>query len=150
LHLAGFGDDELKVMDNIAEDLQRANRSIASVRLPGGSNTAQDVMAARFGKDGSVLLKIILASAGSGAGIGLLSNSVTGAAAMLGAGLIGAMRQKGIRTVDDLVRDALLNPARARSLMVKASPGNLKLVGPSMAQQYRLAAMSSIGASATP
>ena len=150
LRIAGFGDDELKMMDNIAEDLQRANRSLASVRLPGGSNTTQDVIASRAGKDGSVMLKILLASAGSGAGVGMLSNSMTGAVAMLGAGVVGAMRQKGIRTVEDLVKDALLNPERARFLMMKASPGNIKLVGPSMIQQYRRAAVASIAASATP
>lgn len=150
LHIAGFGDDELRLMDNIAEDLQRANRSLASVRLPGGSNTTQDMIASRAGKDGSVMLKIMLASAGSGAGVGMLSNSMTGAVAMLGAGVIGAMRQKGIQTVNDLIKDALLNPERARFLMMKASPGNLKLAGPSMIQQYRRAAMASVAASATP
>jgi len=149
LRIAGFSDDELQMMDNIAEDLQRANRSLASVRLPGGSNTTQDVIASRAGKDGSVMLKILLASAGSGAGVGMLSNSMTGAAAMLGAGVVGAMRQKGIRTVEDLVKDALLNPERARFLMMKASPGNIKLVGPSIIQQYRRAAVASIAASAT-
>jgi hypothetical protein len=150
LRIAGFGDEELQMMDNIAEDLQRANRSLASVKLPGGSNTTQDMIASRAGKDGSVLFKILLASAGSGAGVGLLSNSMTGAAAMLGAGVIGAMRQKGVRTVDDLIKDALLNPERARLLMMKASPGNIKLAAPSIIQQYRRAALASIAASATP
>jgi hypothetical protein len=150
LRIAGFGDDELKLMDDIAEDLQRANRSLASVKLPGGSNTTQDMISSRAGKDGSVMLKILLASAGSGAGVGMLSNSMTGAVAMLGAGVVGAMRQKGIHTVNDLVKDALLNPERARYLMMKASPGNIKLVGPSMIQQYRHAAVASLAASATP
>lgn len=150
LRIAGFGDDELKLMDNIAEDLQRANRSMASVKLPGGSNTTQDMISSRAGKDSSVMLKILLASAGSGAGVGMLSNSMAGAVAMLGAGVVGAMRQKGIHTVNDLVKDALLNPERARLLMMKASPGNIKLAGPSMIQQYRRAALASIAASATP
>ncbi|WP_316358976.1 hypothetical protein [Devosia sp.] len=150
LRIAGFGDEELKLMDNIAEDLQRANRSLASVKLPGGSNTTQDMISSRAGKDSSVMLRILLASAGGGAGVGMLSNSMTGAAAMLGAGVVGAMRQKGIHTVNDLVKDALLNPERARLLMMKASPGNIKLAGPSMTQQYRRAALASLGASATP
>ena len=150
LRIAGFGDDELKVLDNLAEDLQRANRSLASVRLPGGSNTAQDVIASKLGKDGSVLMKIIVASLVGGGGVGIMTNSVTGLAATLGAGVVGAMRQKGIQTVNDLVKDALLNPERARLLMMKASPGNLKLVGPSMIQQYRRAAAASLAGSATP
>jgi hypothetical protein len=150
LRIAGFGYEELRLMDDIAEDLQRANRSLASMKLPGGSNTTQDMISSRAGQDGSVMLKILLASAGSGAGIGMLSNSMTGAAAMLGAGVIGAMRQKGIHTVNDLVKDALLNPERARILMMKVSPGNLKLVGPSMIQQYRRAAAASLAGSATP
>jgi hypothetical protein len=105
------------------------------------------MISSRAGKDSSVMLKILLASAGSGAGVGMLSNSMTGAVAMLGAGVVGAMRQKGIHTVNDLVKDALLNPERARLLMMKASPGNIKLAGPSMIQQYRRAAIASIAAS---
>lgn len=150
LKLAGFTDDELRLMGDIAEDLQRANRSLASVKLPGGSNTTQDMIASRAGKDGSVLLKILVASAVGGGGVGMMTNSITGMAATIGAGVVGAMRQKGIRTVDDLVKDALLNPQRAKYLMMKASPGNIKLMGPSMIQQYRRAAVAAMGASVTP
>ncbi|ODT80967.1 MAG: hypothetical protein ABS76_14360 [Pelagibacterium sp. SCN 64-44] len=150
LKLAGFTDDELKLMGDIAEDLQRANRSLASVKLPGGSNTTQDMIASRAGKDGSVLLKILVASAVGGGGVGMMTNSITGMAATIGAGVVGAMRQKGIRTVDDLVKDALLNPQRAKYLMMKASPGNMKLIGPSLIQQYRRASVAAMGASVTP
>lgn len=150
LRIAGFGDDELKLMENIADDLRRANRSLASVRLPGGSNTAQDTIAARAGKEGSVLLKILLTSAVGGGSVGMMTNSLTGIAATIGAGVVGAMRQKGIQTVGDLVKDALLNPQRAKYLMMKASPWNIKLAAPSMMQQYRRAAVASIAASATP
>lgn len=110
LKAAGFGDDQLELMGRIAADLRQANRSISAARIPGGSNTAQDVIAARmFGQAGNMLKYAMAALAGSTAAGGL------GAVAAV---VINGMRDAGLRSIDDLVREALLDPALARMLLV--------------------------------
>jgi hypothetical protein len=46
LRAAGFTPDEIQTIQNVAADIRRANRSISAVRIPGGSNTAQDIYSA--------------------------------------------------------------------------------------------------------
>lgn len=119
LKVAGFTDDEIKLMTAIADDLQQANRSVAGVRIPGGSNTAQDLnAAARVAKAGGASAIKLLQIAAGGSG-GLLGGPVT---AVLGAGagyIVAGMREAGMRTVDDLVRAAMLDPALARMLLAR-------------------------------
>ncbi|OQP84607.1 hypothetical protein BTR14_18415 [Rhizobium rhizosphaerae] len=43
LRAAGFSNNELALMGCLAEDLQRANRSNAAVKLSNASDTAEDV-----------------------------------------------------------------------------------------------------------
>jgi len=117
LRAAGFLENDIATMEAIAADLQRANRSIAGVRIPGGSNTAQDTLAAgdramsNFGRLLSVL--------GAGAGA-YVSGPLASMAGVMGAQTVSAMRRAGLETVDDLVADALLHPGVARILLSKA------------------------------
>lgn len=124
LRVAGFSDDEIEIMGRIADDLQRANRSIASVKNPGGSNTAQDTLALRDADQGGTLLAKALAGMvgpASGASAGFMVGNGPGALiGGAGAMLLGKMRQAGIEKIDDLVADALLNPGRARILLSQA------------------------------
>ena len=140
---AVFSDGELGTMQAVADDLQRANRSIAAVKLPGGSNTAQDTLA--VGKSdtaGSALMKIVLAS-GGGAGIGsLFGGPLGGTAAAIGTGTVAALRQAGLHKVDDLVRDAMLDPATARILLAKAPAKGDSGPYIALAQRYRRAALA--------
>jgi len=114
---AGFAEGDIATMEAIAADLQRANRSIAGVRIPGGSNTAQDMLAAgdramsNFGRLLSVL--------GAGAGA-YVSGPLASMAGVMGGETVSAMRRAGLKTVDDLVADALLHPGVARILLSKA------------------------------
>lgn len=117
LRAAGFPENDLTAMEAIAADLQRANRSVAGVRIPGGSNTAQDTLAAsnrsmsNFGR----LLSVI--GAGSGAYLGGWPASIVG---VMGGQAVSAMRRAGLETVDDLIADALLDPRVARVLLSKS------------------------------
>lgn len=144
LRVAGFKESDIEVMQAIAADLQRANRSIASVRLPGQSNTAQDLTAIKADdKPSSMLVKVLVATGGGGAAVGMQSGStgmVLASVATLGTALIQALRQNGINTVDELVRDALLHPDRARMLMMNVRPSEVKNAANYVAQQYRAAA----------
>jgi len=119
-----FSDQELGSMRAIAQDLKRANRSISS-KLPGGSNTAQDLAAmASADLKPTLLNKIITHAIGGGAGFAALGDVLTPGlgtlAGIVGTHVLGGMREAGIRSVEDLVRDAMLNPELAKSLLAKA------------------------------
>jgi hypothetical protein len=117
-----FNEDEVKSMQAIADDLHRSNRSIAAIKLPGGSNTAQDVAAmAQHGLGTSLLAKLIVHGTGIGAG-GVLGNIPGAIAGYLGAHAAVHMRDAGINNVDRLVREALLNPNVARDLLKRVGP----------------------------
>lgn len=116
-----FSDSELNSMRAIAQDLKRANRSIASSKLPGQSNTAQDLAAMQANNLGSSLLgKIFTHVVGTGAGFLGGAGPIGAAAGFLGSHVLVGMREAGIRNVEDLIRDAMLNPDLAKSLMMKA------------------------------
>ena len=144
---AVFSDNELGTMQAVADDLQRANRSIAAVKLPGGSNTAQDTFAVgKSDTPASALMKIVLASGGA-AGIGaIFGGPIGGAAAAIGTGTVQALRQAGLHKVDDLVRDAMLDPATARILLAKAPAKGDSGPYIALAQRYRRAALAGAGA----
>jgi hypothetical protein len=111
-----LSEKELQSVAAIADDLQRANRSVAAVKLPGGSNTAQDTLSAGRGS-GSLLGRFWQVAAASG---GFLSSGGWGAlAAWLGTRAVMSMRAAGVQKVDELIRDALLDPGLANILLLK-------------------------------
>ncbi|GAA4169495.1 hypothetical protein [Shinella granuli] len=115
LRSAGFTDDEIRTIQNIAADIRRSNRSISAVRIPGSSNTAQDIYAAaKSDAAGSVLSRILGAYATGG--------SIVSA---VGGKMASALREAGFQSVDDILADALLNPARAK-LLLQQMPKNVE------------------------
>ncbi|MET0446604.1 MAG: hypothetical protein ABW151_18640 [Pseudorhodoplanes sp.] len=115
-----LGEEGVNMLRAVAADLNRANRSISAVKLPGGSNTAQDTAQ----RGGSILSQIIRRGAESliGAGTGSAFGPVGTAAGALGGVVIGALREAGVKKVDDLVKLAMLNPDVARRLLAKNPP----------------------------
>ncbi|MFG1257300.1 hypothetical protein V5F79_08225 [Xanthobacter flavus] len=130
-----FSSEEVAAMQAIAADLHRANRSISSNKLPGMSNTAPELIAAAKNAGGQSWLGRLLApEVASGAGAAAGSMVAGGLGAAVGSALASrlgraaeGMRAAGLASVDDIIRDALLNPERARALLVKVparvSPG---------------------------
>lgn len=117
-----FKDGELNALRWIAADLQRSNRSLNAVRIPGQSNTAQDLIAAGAVPAGEAsMLARILATVGpsvGGAAAGMaLAGPIGTLVGIVGAGAVQAMRKAGLEKVDDLIKDAMLNPDRARLLL---------------------------------
>ncbi|WEZ84642.1 hypothetical protein P6U16_08740 [Rhizobium sp. 32-5/1] len=146
LRLAGFSDDEIKLMTSVASDIQRANRSLTAVKLPGGSNTAQDWQKVREGDAPTTILgRILMATAATG---GFASGGIGGGiVGVLGAKTAGALREFGIESVNDLVADAMLNPGRARLLLSKYQPRTAKSVGDMLARVYRRSIVPSVAVS---
>ncbi|GLI24558.1 hypothetical protein GGQ86_004261 [Xanthobacter flavus] len=141
---------EIMTLQAIAADLKRSNRSIAAVKLPGGSNTAQDLNGIAKVNSGESWLSRILspgALASAGAAAGSVAGGGIGAAAGAGGGaqlgrVIQAMRQAGLQSVDQIVTDAMLNPERARALLaqVKGEPTTGQAI--SLARVYMRAAVA--------
>lgn len=148
LRAAGFNDDEIARMVDVADDLQRANRSLSSVRIPGQSNTAQDLLAAkaRF-TAGSFLRKLVVGSA-LGGGAWMVTGPWVGAAVGISSAVVSALRASGVQQVDELVKDALLNPNLARLLLSKVGPKTERQISMTFAQLYRRAALAGVAAGA--
>ncbi|MBB3770971.1 hypothetical protein FHS55_001566 [Angulomicrobium tetraedrale] len=147
-----FSPAETSSMKAIADDLQRSARSVNAVKLPGRSNSPQDIVAQMRASNQpeSLLARILTSGASLGAGAIATGSGWGALAGVAGAELIGALRRAGITKVDDLVTDALLNPDRARALLAKY-PGTLsKGQRTALIQRYRrswpVAATMSAGA----
>lgn len=116
LHLV-FSPDEVRTMEAVAEDIQRAKRSQNAVRLPGGSNTAQD---------SQNLVQRVTDAAGKswlhvlGGALGAHFGPFGAAAGVMTAHLTQALRARGIARVDQLVSEAMLDPKLARELLKNA------------------------------
>lgn len=115
-----FTEAEVEAMKAVASDIMRANRSRDAVRLPGQSNTPQDLLARESYNHEPSWLHRLLGAAGPAIG----ATAATGSAGVgLGAGIVGnavvAARKAGLEKVDDIISDAMLNPERAALLLAK-------------------------------
>lgn len=139
-----FEPDQLRLMKAVALDLQRANRSIVSTKLPGGSNTAQDMAA--LGSQ-SIIGRMAAEAAASGAG-GHAAGLGGGVMGWLGVKAAGALRDAGLARIDNLIQEAMLNPSLAKALLAKVptlpDTGSASTLG---ARLRQLAIASSVEAS---
>lgn len=114
-----FTPEEVRSMEAIAEDLQRANRSISATKLPGGSNSPQDFWATlKRAKvpGGHSLMNVLAAVAGEHQG------GLVGAVALAGlTHFAQALHGAGAARIDGLVTQAMLNPKLAAELLKKVS-----------------------------
>lgn len=140
LGAAGFSGDELALLDDLAADLQRANRSVASVKLPGQSNTAQDLMAAKPDDTPMTLLSRMAIASATGGGATLALGPMVGIPVGVSVAVLGQLRRNGLSTIDDIVRDAMLNPELARALMIKATPKEAAKRAVDFGQMFRRSA----------
>lgn len=144
---------EIMTLHAVAADLKRSNRSLTAVKIPGQSNTTQDLNGlAKVNGAESWLSRILSpgALASAGAAAGSMTAGGIGAAAGAGGGahlgrVIEAMRQAGLQSVDDIVRDALLNPERARALLAQVKGEPTKGQAISLARVYMRAAVAPDG-----
>ncbi|OYW61989.1 MAG: hypothetical protein B7Z30_00645 [Rhizobiales bacterium 12-68-15] len=139
-----FSPEELSNMDAVAADLKRAERSNSAVKLPGGSNTAQDITAiSRFATQPSILSQVLLRAGGAVAGT-LTSGPIGTLAGVLGTEAVLAARNAGLKNVDDLVREAMLNPERAKALLAKAPASPHKINAISFVQRFNRGAAGAL------
>jgi hypothetical protein len=114
-----FDSDQVKVMEGIANDLQRIQKPNSVARLPNGSSaTAQDSR--------NILETLLRASEGKKLPLGLAGAAyMTGlgpfwtAASGLGSLAFNALRSAGIRNMDQLLVEAMRNPDVGLALLAK-------------------------------
>jgi hypothetical protein len=142
-----FSPDQMDAMNAIAADLARSNRSIVGSKIPGQSNTAQDI--AGMSKM-SLLRRYLGQGAATAAGaiggylVGDFHGAIEGAGgAALIKGAMDRLRATGIARTDELTTEALLHPELAKALLTVASPGNRPFIAQRLASQ-----LGTLGASA--
>ncbi|WP_395697200.1 hypothetical protein [Methylocella sp.] len=111
-----FNDAELESMTNVAADMRRANRSLNAVRIPNQSNTAQDLTAVSRGRPSVLELLISAKDAPGGMIAATMLGHAFGAPAIV-ASVAASFRQAGLARVDDVLKQALLDPKLAKSLL---------------------------------
>ena len=122
---AGFTEGQISIMRALANDLQRAQRTMQATALPASPNTAADVMGAmrsaakESGKPS--LLSKILAGTWGGLHVGGPAGALTGAAGAIGEHLTRAMRGAGLAKARDIVQAGILDPEIGRQLLRRAS-----------------------------
>lgn len=105
-----FTPAEIDSMTAVAADLQRANRSVSAVRIPGQSNTVQDLYGQ--GRSAKSMLEAAMRFGDFGAHGPISKLSLTA-----GRAVVGIMRQANINRVDELLTQAMLHPDIARELL---------------------------------
>jgi hypothetical protein len=140
LRAAGFTDPEIRSMRALADEASQAARIAKSARPDeaGAGDVAQNIL--RFGlgpraTPRSLFLRMAVQSAGYAILPSIFGGPVAGLVALIGAGAVNALRAKGLQSVDELFREALLDPALARKLLAKVNNKNLKPAVNSFRQQ---------------
>lgn len=123
-----FSPDEVANLGAIAADLQRSQRTLNATRLPGQSNTAQDwyKTQAKLAETHQSSLFSKLWKAGLAGGELGVTGAISSMVSTVGAHVAQSMRAAGLKNVDDIVREALLNPEFAKALLMKQSPAQIK------------------------
>lgn len=115
-----FRPEEIASMKAVAADMQRANRSLSAVKIPGQSNTAQDLTSIKTNAGGQSWMSQLFIDGAAAVGAMALSHNPIVAAGAAGMAQVGnTIRAAGFKKVDDLVTQALLNPDLAKALLAK-------------------------------
>lgn len=129
-----FSEDELRQMEGVGRDLERSNRSVTGVKIPGSSDTAPNLAQAikatgKMSYAQYLLLEIAGAAGGALAGLpvfGSVAGAVVGAAAGKSFADRQAARQEA--AVKELV-NLVLDPARAKAAIEKIPMDRPSYVG---------------------
>ena len=117
-----FNEDQLGTWSAIARDINRSNRSIVSSKIPGQSNTPQDLYAMQKSRSPTTSLMGRIATYLASGAIGVATHGVSlfsAAAGLVGGHIAVSLRDAGVRKVQQLVDMAMLDPVLARELLVK-------------------------------
>lgn len=129
LRAAGFSDQQIRTLHAIGADLQQANRSVASVRVGGGSDTAQKTIGALRAEKEAIAkgaehtpLMEMWALALTGHHLAGTLGGAAGAALGPARHALNSARTAGLQNVHDILVEAMINPDVAKRLLEKLPP----------------------------
>jgi len=136
----------MNMLRSIATDLERTSRTMGATSIPGQSNTARDLPAKLQKLVDASKDKTLLGAMAAGAAAGYLHTGSGLVAALSGVfggaakHVFAALRARGMDKVDEMFKDALLNPERARYYLQKAplksgGPGPLDAIARSVRRE---------------
>lgn len=144
---------QMQSLRNVAESLERSNLSVSGSKMAGGSDSLQIASAGSSASPSTFLGQFMrktgsAITTGGGTLLGSLLGGPVGAgigfASGLGVAAAQAGREAGMRTIDDLVANAMLNPQLAAVLLAKVTPNNRSsLSGALLSQLRRMSLVSS-------
>ena len=114
---AGFNDSEIKTMQAVSEDLDRAQIATQGIKLPTGSNTPQDALITLLKAVGNK--RALAGEAALFTGGLAVGGPVGGMAAGTVGALVNVLRQAGLQNVESIVREMLLDPKFAAEMLRK-------------------------------
>lgn len=130
---------------NVAESLERSDLSVSGSKMAGGSDSLQ--IASAGSAAASTFLGQFIRKTGTAitTGGGTLLGSLLGGPVGAGLGFVSGLgvaaaqagREAGLRTVDDLVANAMLHPQLAAVLLAKVTPNNRGSLSRALVSQLR-------------
>lgn len=125
-----YSPEQMNTFHAVAADLERADRSVSATRIKGSPGTAKDILPFREKPESHTGEVVGLIEGLKEVGEHVHEGSFGKAALLAAAGLGGlkavkyvkTLREAGIDKVQDAVKDALLNPERARYYLGKSTP----------------------------
>lgn len=137
---------QMASLRNVAESLERSNLSVSGSKMAGGSDSLQ-IASAGASASPSTFLGQFMRKTGSAitTGGGTLLGSLLGGPVGAGVGFVSGLgvaaaqagREAGMRTVDDLVANAMLHPQLAAVLLAKVTPNNRESLSRALISQLR-------------
>lgn len=119
-----FTPHEVANIEAVGADINRSNRSVTAIKLPGGPATAQDTVAVAKHGESKGIAHTILDMVGVALGHHLhLEGGAGEMIGLAGGELVNGLRQAGINRVDELVTRGMLDPNVARVLLSKVPGG---------------------------
>src|SRR4051812_48458285 len=131
-------------MHAIGEDMQRSRRTLSATRLPGQSNTAQDLLThiERASQSHNIsLMGKLMAGSWASWELGGVRGAAYGALSGLGEHIVHSARNAGIANASGMVRDAMFNPELARALLEKTPNRSAQGLGAHIAMSASSVAM---------
>lgn len=142
---------QMQSLRNVADSLERSDLSVSGSKMAGGSDSLQIASAGSHGAPSTFLGNFMhqaTTHAGSAIGsvvgfvfgggpIGALAGGSLGKVGDMGIQAARAANAAGMRTVDDLVANAMLHPQLAAVLLAKVTPNNRESLGRALVSQLR-------------